>query len=82
MLGLIAYRIVGAYELLIVVWAVMSWFPVGGIVSDIRSAIGVLVEPYLRLFRRIIPPASGIDFSPVVAIIVLNLVQRGLLYIL
>lgn len=32
-------------------------------------------EPYLRLFRRIIPSVGMFDFSPMVAIIVLYVVQ-------
>jgi uncharacterized protein YggT (Ycf19 family) len=32
-------------------------------------------EPYLRLFRRFIPPLGAIDLSPMVAIIVLYVVQ-------
>ena len=33
-------------------------------------------EPYLRLFRKVIPPVGAFDFSPMVAIIVLYIVQR------
>ena len=33
-------------------------------------------EPYLRLFRKIIPSAGMFDFSPMVAILVLYLLQR------
>ena len=36
----------------------------------------------LNLFRRFIPPMGGIDFSPVVAIIALQLVQRLVLQLL
>lgn len=32
-------------------------------------------EPYLRLFRRIIPPLGGLDLSPILAIIVLQIVN-------
>jgi YggT family protein len=32
-------------------------------------------EPYLRLFRRFIPPMGAIDLSPMIAIIVLYIVQ-------
>jgi YggT family protein len=32
-------------------------------------------EPYLRLFRRFIPPIGMFDFSPMVAIIVLYFVR-------
>jgi YggT family protein len=33
-------------------------------------------EPYLRLFRRILPSFGGLDFSPIIAIIVLQLAAR------
>lgn len=33
-------------------------------------------EPYLRLFRKVIPPLGALDFSPMVAIIVLIIVGR------
>ena len=32
-------------------------------------------EPYLRLFRKVIPQIGAFDFSPMVAIIVLYIVQ-------
>jgi len=33
-------------------------------------------EPYLRLFRRFIPPIGMVDLSPIVAIIVLYILER------
>jgi YggT family protein len=33
-------------------------------------------EPYLRLFRRLIPSFGGIDFTPMIAIFVLVIVDR------
>lgn len=42
-----------------------------------------LCEPFLSLFRRIIPPMGGIDFSPVIAVLALNVIARlviGILY--
>jgi YggT family protein len=38
-----------------------------------------VTEPYLRLFRRFIPPLGAFDLSPMIAIIVLY-VLRTLLY--
>ena len=71
-------RLFNIYELLIVVWCLMSWLPMrsGGLLDDVRGAIGMLVEPYLNLFRRIIPPLGGIDFSPIVAIFALGIIER------
>ena len=33
-------------------------------------------EPYLRLFRKFIPSVGAFDFSPMIAIIILYIVQR------
>ena len=83
MIGYTIYRLFDLYELLIVIWCIMSWFPsMNQTIESIRSALSTLVEPYLALFRRFIPPFSGVDFSPIVAIVVLRLVQRLVLYIL
>ncbi|OUO34532.1 YggT family protein [Olsenella sp. An290] len=74
-------RLFNVYEVLIVAYCLMSWVPRtgSGLFEDIRGALGILVEPYLGFFRRFIPPLGGIDFSPVVAILVLGVLER-LLY--
>lgn len=71
-------RIFDVYGWLIVVWCLMSWFPIrpGSFFDDLRGALGMLVEPYLGLFRRFIPPLAGVDWSPVVAILVLSVIER------
>jgi YggT family protein len=35
-----------------------------------------VAEPYLRLFRKLLPPIGMIDFTPMIAIIVLGVVWR------
>ena len=71
------------YMLLIIIWCIMSWIPRGNsTVDSIRDALGSLVEPWLNLFRRLIPPFGGIDFSPIVALFALELIERLILSIL
>ena len=71
------------YMLLIVIWCIMSWIPRGNsTVDSIRDALGSLVEPWLNLFRRFIPPFGGSDFSPIVALFALELIERLILSIL
>lgn len=71
-------RIFDIYGWLIVIWCLLTWIPMrqGGFLDDLRGALGMLVEPYLNLFRRIIGPIGGIDFSPIVAILVLTVIER------
>lgn len=37
-------------------------------------------DVYLDLFRKIVPPLNGLDFSPIVAIIVLQIIQYMIVY--
>jgi len=67
--------LISAYILLIVVYALMSWLP-GAYQSRLGQFIGRLVNPFLSYFDRI--ALGPLGFGPVVAIIVLTLVQYGL----
>ena len=59
-------------------YIIMRWFPLreGGIDYDIAVVLQSICEPFLQLFRRFIPPLGGLDFSPVIAILALNLVAQ------
>lgn len=71
------YTLLRIYSFCIVVWCLSSWITVSNdSVRNILEAIGKIVEPYLSVFRRAIPPISGVDLSPIVALFVLNLVGR------
>ena len=72
------------YSTLVLVYCLLSWFPIraGGLMADIASVIASLVEPYINLFRRFIPPMGGIDFSPVIAILALTAIERVVVGIL
>lgn len=69
------------YSILIIIYVFMSWLP-----QVQQSAFGVflgkIVEPYLSVFRRFIPPLGMIDLSPIVALFALQFVQRGLISLL
>ncbi len=83
-IGMFAMRLISFYQILIVVWCILSWIPLPreGIVADVVGAIDALVRPYIDLFRRLIPPFGAIDFSPIVAIVVLHFIQRLIMGIL
>ncbi|MBR2568291.1 MAG: YggT family protein [Paenibacillus sp.] len=67
------------YWWMIIIYVLMSWIP-NVRASFIGEFLGKLVEPYLSIFRRFIPPIGGmLDISPIVALFVLNFVQLGLI---
>ena len=83
-IALFLYRLIDFYEILIIIWCILSWIPLreGSVVTDIARAIDSIVSPYMNLFRRFIPPFGGLDFTPILAIVVLGLIQRLIIGIL
>ena len=69
---------VGVYVLLILAYIVTSWFPPGAssTVERTRQFLMDVCEPYLRLFRRVIPPIGPLDVSPIVAVFALYIAER------
>jgi YggT family protein len=73
------------YTLLIIAYILSSlFFGFGGRVPYSRwsnAIVGFLrdvCEPFLSIFRRFIPPIGPLDLSPIVAIIVLNILRAVL----
>lgn len=67
--------------MILIIYALMSWFP-GASESALGQLVNRLVEPYLGIFDRMIPPIGGISFNVIIAILVLSLIKRGLLTLL
>ncbi|MCX7852144.1 MAG: YggT family protein [Anaerolineae bacterium] len=67
----------------ILTWAILirillSWVRMDPYHPIVRI-LDQITEPVLAPARRIIPPIGGLDFSPVIVIIVLNILERILL---
>ena len=61
--------------LLIIVRVVLSWTnPMGG--GGLVAFVYQATEPILAPIRRILPPTSGIDWSPLIAMLVLGVLLR------
>ena len=59
------------------IYVVMSWFG-GGMYNPSAATLGEIVEPLLRPFRRLLPPISGFDVSPVIVLVLLQAVIYAL----
>lgn len=75
---MIIVQVVQFYIWLIIGYVILSWFPVSGVFGDLQRVLASVVEPYLGLFRRIVPPIGMVDLSPIVAILVLQFAARAL----
>jgi len=64
------------YSVILLIRVLLSWFPnLDWGSNPILSSISSITDPYLNLFRGLIPPLGGIDLSALVAFLALNLIQ-------
>lgn len=69
---------VGVYVLLILAYIITSFVRAGAspTLERVRQFLYDVCEPYLRLFRRFIPPIGPLDLSPIIAVFVLYILER------
>ena len=82
-LGRIVYNILDIYSAIIIASAIMSWLVAFGVVNMRNQFVRVIVdflyritEPALRPIRRFLPNLGGIDISPVVALLLIIVIQH------
>jgi uncharacterized protein YggT (Ycf19 family) len=71
------------YTVLIIVFIVIQLLFAAGLrppysrtTDAILGFLRDICEPYLRIFRRVLPTLGGIDFSPIIAIVLLGLFNQ------
>jgi uncharacterized protein YggT (Ycf19 family) len=77
------YTLFLIYTILIFVRVLMSWFtriPYNTVLNAVLEFVRETTDPYLNLFRRFVPMVrigpGALDLSPIVAIIVLQIVGQ------
>lgn len=71
-----------AYTILIAARIVGSWFP-SFARSKVMRYIAVCTDPYLNIFRKLIPPIGGMfDLSPILGYLGIQLVEKLLMKVL
>jgi YggT family protein len=76
---LFLYNVIGFIEValtvLIIARIAVSWIGLSPWHPVVRW-LRVIVDPILAPFRRILPTFSGLDFSPILALVVINIVAQ------
>ncbi len=69
------------YTVLLIIRILLSWFPNVDWLNPPFSVLSQLTDPYLNIFRSIIPPLGGIDLSPILAFLLLSFLRQGIMAI-
>jgi YggT family protein len=82
-------ELIWLYVILLIAQAVLSWLLVFGVVNRHNRAVAIIgdflyriTEPALRPIRNFLPNFGGIDISPIILIVILELIRSELLYYL
>lgn len=67
-----------ALNIAILARILLTWIPIDPFHPIVRI-LNQITEPILGPARRIIPPIGGIDFSPIIVLFLLSIVERLLL---
>jgi len=74
--------VIYVYTLLIILYIVLNLLfsvglrpPYSRTLNTVLGFLRDICEPFLRLFRRVIPAFGGIDFSPILAIFTLQIIN-------
>jgi len=62
------------YSWILIIRILLSWIKHNPYQPIIRFIYEV-TEPYLRIFRRVVPAYGGVDFSPIVAFFFLRIIE-------
>lgn len=69
------------YSYVLLLRVIMSWFPPSsspGALATVQLWLYKLTEPVLAPIRRALPPMGGLDLSPMLLLIVLQVVAQAL----
>jgi len=66
------------YIALLFAYVLSTWLrlPYSSALGKVQRFLFDVCDPYLRLFRRVVPPIGPLDLSPMIAMIVLIVIDR------
>ena len=64
------------YLILLLVRVSLTWFPNVNWYGQPFYSLSRLTDPYLKIFRGIVPPLIGIDISPILGFVLLQCIMQ------
>jgi YggT family protein len=74
LIGNLLHMIIQIFILLVIIQAVLSF--IMDPYHPVRRKLDQIVDPFLQPIRRVLPSFANLDFSPLVLIIILQLLDR------
>jgi YggT family protein len=83
----VVFIVLDLFVWLLIIQAVLSWLLAFNVLNARNQVVGMiwrfttaLTEPLLKPIRRVVKPMNGMDFSPLILLLLVYLVQRLLAY--
>lgn len=74
--ALVLSKVLELYSWFLIIRILLTWFPNVNFYEPPLSWLAQITDPFLNLFRSIIPPIGGMDLSPILAFLAINLVRQ------
>ena len=71
----VLYKTFQIYYFLLIIRILLTWFPGIDWSNSALSALTSITDPYLNIFRGVIPPIGGFDISSLLALILFQVIQ-------
>lgn len=75
-IGVILYYVLMAFNLILLARVLMSWLPNVDRYHPVVQFIYNVTEPVLKPIRQVLPQGMGIDFSPMIVILIIGVLMQ------
>jgi YggT family protein len=81
-LGFLVATLAQILILAIIIRAILSWFPPSRTLAPVSAVLNDVTDPVLRPIQRRLPMLGGFDLSPLIAIILISVIESLILTLL
>jgi YggT family protein len=74
----IVIQLLELYKWILIIRIILSWFPAINWYDPPFNILSQLTDPVMKPFRSLLPTFGGIDFSPILLFVLLDIIQKVL----